>query len=367
MAGDRAAGTGPAASRRRTQGGAQLSPEVPPAPLPSFSLIIETENLANADLGGLGRALDSLASQRPGPEAAEEVLIVDSGDLPAERLAELRRRHGWLQVHRAPPATSYYQAKMLAAEQATGEIIVFCDSDCVYEAGWLGQILAPFRSAGIDIVAGETRTGGRGLYGAAMGLAYIFPPFSGESELQPSARYFLNNVAFRRSFLLEHPFPTGLGLYRGDCAIHAQRLRRDGHRIWRQPLARASHAPPNGLDHFVWRFLIIGHDLRRQTTILDESGDRSDELAGREAILGQSTKTGVFVDRIRKLAAGDPWRAALLVPAAPIVGAAVALILVGYMISVVRPGHLVSRYERRLAAGEAAPRLPDASSSSDGR
>src|SRR5262249_61120301 len=117
----------------------------------------------------------------------------------------------------------------------------------------------------------ETRTGGGGLYGAAMGLAYIFPPWTGETKLQPSERYFLNNVAFRRSFLLRHPFPAGLGLYRGDCVIHAQRLRRLGHRIWRQPLARATHAPPNGVDHFTWRFLIIGHDLRRPWGILDDA------------------------------------------------------------------------------------------------
>lgn len=331
-----------------------------PAALPTFSLIIETENLANADLGGLSLALASLERQQVPPAAAREVLIVDSGDLPVERLAELRGRHGWLRVHRAPAAVSYYQAKMLAAGLATGEIIVFCDSDCVYEPDWLGRILAPFQADdAVSIVAGETRTGGRGLYGAAMGLAYIFPPWSGETELQPSERYFLNNVAFRRSFLLSHPFPTGLGLYRGDCVIHAQRLRRQGHRIWRQPLARASHAPPNGLDHFIWRFLIIGHDLRRQTGILGEDSDDPGEArAGREAIFGRSTKTGVFVDRIRRLIAGDPGRALLLVPALPIVAAAVALVLAGYLISAVRPGYLVARYERRLAGGHGGePRL----------
>jgi glycosyl transferase family 2 len=335
------------------------------APLPSFSLIIETENLANADLGGLSLALASIDRQEIRPESANEVLIVDSGDLPADRLAELRRRHGWLRVHQAPAATSYYQAKMLAAGLATGEIVVFCDSDCVYEPGWLRHILRPFQASDVDVVAGETRTGGDGLYGAAMGLTYIFPPFSGEVELQPTARYFLNNVAFRRSFLLGHPFPTGLGLYRGDCAIHAQRLRRQGHRIWLQPLARASHAPPNGLDHFFWRFLIIGHDMRRQNGILAETGDPEAERAGREAILGQATKTGVFVDRLRRLMAGDRRRALLLLPATPIIAAAVTLILAGYLISVARPGYLAARYERRLAsAGGGARRLPQASSQS---
>src|ERR1043166_8655881 len=98
-----------------------------PAALPTFSLIIETENLANADLGGLSLALASLERQQVPPSAASEGLIVDSGDLSVERPAELRRRHSWLTEHRAPAAVSYYQAKMLAAGLATGEIIVFCD------------------------------------------------------------------------------------------------------------------------------------------------------------------------------------------------------------------------------------------------
>src|SRR5262249_22496028 len=150
--------------------------------LPSFSLIIETENLANADLDGLGRALASLERQEIPPSAANEVVIVDSGDIPPERLANLCRRHAWLSIRKAPSGTSYYQAKMLAAGLVTGDIVVYCDSDCTYEAAWLRQLLAPFAAdPGIELVAGETRTGGDGLYGAAMSLAYIFPPYSGET------------------------------------------------------------------------------------------------------------------------------------------------------------------------------------------
>ncbi|WNC31854.1 MULTISPECIES: hypothetical protein [unclassified Thermosynechococcus] len=68
--------------------------------------------------------------------------------------------------------------------------------------------------------------------------------------MEPAAGYFLNNVAFRRQFLLDHPIPTELSLYRGNCLIHAHTLLQQGECIWRQPQARASHAPPNGLWHF---------------------------------------------------------------------------------------------------------------------
>jgi hypothetical protein len=44
--------------------------------LPSFSIVLETENLANADIQGLARSLDSLAVQEPKPTAANEVWLI---------------------------------------------------------------------------------------------------------------------------------------------------------------------------------------------------------------------------------------------------------------------------------------------------
>ena len=46
----------------------------------SFSIIIETENLASADLPGLFRSLNALRSQTLSPLLANEVLMVETGD-----------------------------------------------------------------------------------------------------------------------------------------------------------------------------------------------------------------------------------------------------------------------------------------------
>ncbi|MDM7326482.1 MAG: hypothetical protein P3X23_005110 [Thermosynechococcus sp. Uc] len=54
--------------------------------LPTFSIILETENLANADIAGLHRALQSLASQDLPPTAANEVLVLETGDAPKQIL-----------------------------------------------------------------------------------------------------------------------------------------------------------------------------------------------------------------------------------------------------------------------------------------
>jgi GT2 family glycosyltransferase len=310
--------------------------------LPSFSLILETENLENADIEDLSRSLRSLVNQKVSPDRAQEVLLIDSGDAPPQLLSQLCDRYPWIKVYPAPAETGYYGAKMLGAELATGEIVVYCDSDCIYEPTWLGNLLTPLsQNPAIEVVAGETRTRGRGPYGTAMALTYIFPQYSGQTELTPTGQYFLNNVAFRREFLLRHPIPPQLPLYRGNCAIHAQNLVRSGYQIWRQPIARGTHAPPEGLAHFFWRFLLIGHDYYWQNRLM-AAGDRA---AFRESSFGGKVQT--FFDRVGTLFADNPRHWFYLPLAVPIAAASIGLIFVGHSITRFRPHYLLRAYEQR--------------------
>jgi glycosyltransferase involved in cell wall biosynthesis len=321
--------------------------------LPSFSIILETENLAQADFQGLLRSLACLDAQTPSPSTANEVLLIDSGDSPKDLLGQLCQQYAWLQVERAPEGTGYYDAKMLGARRATGEVVVFYDSDCLYEAQWLYQILRCFQAPGLQVVAGETRTRGLGLYGTAMAISYIFPQYSGETELQPASQYFLNNVAFRRDLLMSYPIPCDLPLYRGNCVVHALQLREAGQTIWRQPLARATHAPPNGLGHFFWRFLLIGHDyywqqqLRRdrpQRQPLGNSLGNNQERA--EPTGGWMAKLRIFQDRMTKLVAAD-WRHAVFFPLSlPVIIVSALLIAVGYWVTALRPRYLLEACDR---------------------
>lgn len=331
-----------------------------PEKLPSFSLVLETENLANADLDGLAQSLASLAQQDIPLTAANEVLIVDSGDLPAEILKPLCDRYPWLSVHQAPPETGYYKAKMLGATLTTGEIVIYCDSDCTYEPHWLRALLQPFaEQQEIQIVAGETSTRGVGLYGTAMALTYIFPQYSEDHALAPVAQYFLNNVAFRREFLLKHPIPTALPLYRGNCVIHAKGLRYSGYTIWRQPQARATHAPPSDVSHFFWRFLLIGHDYYWQQQLLAKTQDANLETektklhnspaeSDRDPTTSFKNKIDIFFDRIRKMIQHDRRHLFYLPFAVPIAAVSVLLIFVGYVITARRPDYLLQTYSRIL-------------------
>ncbi len=310
----------------------------------TFSIILETENLATADIKGLVNSIASLSAQTPSPELANEVLLIDSGDTPIELLKQLQQTYHWLQIKHAPEGTEYYDSKMLGAQWVTGEIIVYYDSDCIYDRDWLESLLTCFENPEIQVVSGETTTNGVGIYGTAMALCYIFPQYSGRSNLFPVKQYFLNNVAFRRSFLLANPIPVGLPLYRGNCVLHAQNLMAAGHTIWRQPNARSLHAPPNGFRHFWTRFLLIGHDLYWQKTLLASSpltpnsgGTGVEEMAGRSNL-------AIGFDRIAKMVHRD-WRHALFLPLClPVVMVAVLLIAIGYHITVRKPHHLRDRF-----------------------
>lgn len=310
--------------------------------LPSFSIILETENLANADIKGLFKSLVSLVHQDLPPTRANEVLLIDTGDTPKQLLKQIHELYPWVTVVTAPGKMGYYEAKMLGAEMATGEAVVYTDSDCIYEPTWLQRILSSFiQGDNIQVVSGETATLNKGIYGTAMALTYIFPPFSSQKALIPTEQYYLNNVAFRREFLLKYPIPVDLPLYRGNCVIHAHKLRDTGCTIWRQPLARATHAPPNGFSHFFWRFLLIGYDYYWQLQYLGKD-------AKPEQVYKTQGKLEILGDRISKIFAGQPQRLLHLPLAIPIALFSLFCIFVGYLITKAKPNFLLKQYQRIL-------------------
>jgi glycosyltransferase involved in cell wall biosynthesis len=265
-------------------------------PPPTFSVVVETDNVELDDLGALRQCLDSLGGQQPMLGRAEGVFLVDGGKLPDALVESLRSDYPWLTVARAEGVPGYIGQKARGADLTGSEVIVFCDADIRYEAGWLEALLAPFADRPeVEIVGGETTTPIRGPYSLAVALTFVFPRFSGEQHLAPSPTYWANNVAVRRSVLAETPIPDPAALYRGQNILHSLGLSRRGRTIWRQPRARAQHivlAPRT----IVRRYLVLGRDSRSVARLTreasgsaylaamapDESGDhRWRKLAGR--------------------------------------------------------------------------------------
>lgn len=326
--------------------------------LPSFSIIIETENLASADIEGLSACLDTLAVQDLSPENANEVLIVESGDVPIEMMEQLLSKFPWITVRKIELGISYYEAKIKGSTLTTGEIIVLCDSDCKYERNWLRSILTPFaENLEIQIVAGETTTSTTSSYDVAIALTYIFPRFTRSKAPYISSGYFCNNVAFRRNFLLCHPIPLKLSVYRGNCTVHCRALERQNYKIWRQPQARATHAVPNGLSHFFWRFLLLGYDALAVSRIISDSQlsqettikPLQDLIACLSISLG---KLKEFLYRFYTIFSEEPRLLIHLPLALPIALASLTLFFSGLVIGYFSPSYLLTKYSKIEASWE---------------
>jgi glycosyltransferase involved in cell wall biosynthesis len=227
--------------------------------LPSFSVVIETANLSMADIDDLRGTLESMAAQTVAVQDAAEVFLVDTGDVPEDALQKILGTYPWLRVMKLPQTMGYEELKMAGANAATGEVVVFADGDCYYEPQWLEAMLTPFTDPSVQVVGGATAIDSSTAYGFGAGVAFSFTPLESSTKPYETNKFHLNNVAYRRALLQKIPIPSRRPCYRMG-ALHAALLRSAGYAIWRQPTARARHTPPNGFRHFMWRFLLFGHD-----------------------------------------------------------------------------------------------------------
>lgn len=157
---------------------------------PSFCIVVETDNLAIVDLDELFRCLDSIESQGDLLRLADGVFVADGGVVPETVLAEIHRRHPWVTILKRAHGASYIDLKLAGALETGSEIVVFCDGDVVYEAGWLEALLDGFcQRPDADMIAGETTTPITGPYSLAFAMTFNFPRLTGESALAPTTTY----------------------------------------------------------------------------------------------------------------------------------------------------------------------------------
>jgi glycosyltransferase involved in cell wall biosynthesis len=319
---------------------------------PSFSVIVETANLSLADLDGLQETLASLATQSLSIRNANEVLIADSGDVPEAVFQTTLTAYPWARVMRLPEGTGYEELKMAGAKATTGDIVVFADGDCDYDPAWLEALLSPFSDSSVSVVGGETTIESSGPYEFGVALAASFPARSSSSGLYTSNRYHLNNVAFRRPVLQAVPIPSRRPCYRMS-GLHAARLLAAGYTILRQPAARALHAAPNGLSHFIWRFLLMGYDgvvvprlIAQDAPAVRRSSERRRRTVG--LIRFWAVQVGAkLTAEIRR----RPSRLLTLPLALPVFAAAVVLQAAGALAGLVAPERLLKAVPEDVLRG----------------
>jgi glycosyltransferase involved in cell wall biosynthesis len=253
------------------------------------SIVVEWDNARLSDLGRARAMYRSLVAQvhrrhasgprpraegvppnrRPGHEAvprvSEVLILYDALEIdPAVIEAVTVEPSTFLppDVHLhvvATPGLGYYQLKNEGAKRATGDILVFLDSDVVPEPDWLDQLLDSFADPDVQIVGGNSYIEAASVYTRAFALFWFFPLRAPDGALEPALWFHANNLACRRAVFDAHPFPDE-PRFRGQCSTLARTLRARGIPIHANPCARVAHPAPNGVAHFFWRALWEGHD-----------------------------------------------------------------------------------------------------------
>jgi len=229
----------------------------------SISVIVEWENTLLAERKRGQQMLEVVVEQlsQLSNQIKSELLILYNGSKinrqDLESLIEEQSRIGVDFIDSGD--LHYYEIKNLGARKATGEILIFVDSDVIPQQGWLGNLLDSFQEGEVDVVCGPTFLEHHDLYSRSFALFWFFPLNKSSRGLRPAERFFANNVAFKRQIFLDNPFPF-LPQMRGQCRLLSQQLRDKGVGIYVQLGASVSHPPPNGFNHFVKRGIAYGYD-----------------------------------------------------------------------------------------------------------
>lgn len=126
----------------RLSDGGLLHPHPTTIPAPSISVVIPTRD----------RRVEDLIWSLPMPD---EVIVVDDGSVPP---LEVSVGGAQLRVLRHPTPRGPAAARNSGWRAATGEVVVFLDSDCVPSDGWLAPLLGHFCDPRVSAVASRVQT-----------------------------------------------------------------------------------------------------------------------------------------------------------------------------------------------------------------
>ena len=241
--------------------------------VPIATILIEWENVLSADPTRAHRMLAQLAADSHEVTDPLEILICHDPSRVAREAVESALEshfHAYRPADRvavvvvAAPGRTYFGLRNFGATVARGEWLLCLDSDVVPEPGWIKNLLGAARSAPhANVVGGATHLDPEGLLGKAFAAGWFFPLRDDDDSVVSGVEgFFANNVAFRRSFFLAHPYPDDpdSGETRNARRRLAAELRASGVTIRRAGAARAAHPAPHGGAGFFFRALAEGRD-----------------------------------------------------------------------------------------------------------
>jgi hypothetical protein len=230
---------------------------------PHVSAIVEWDNAVQGGTEQATEAIRAIAAQCSAADFTTELVFVFDNESfdPAtvERVVRAVVPDDVAFAVIAHPGSRYYEQKNRGAAAATGEILVFLDSDCPVEPGFLTEIVRTFDDPAVQVVSGTTYTEHTAAVDKAFALTWNFPVRSTDGPTRPTHHFNANGVAFRRTTFERFPFPED-PRFRGQCHSLAEQLTAHGVEILQNPRARVVHPAPRGLGYVTSRALCQGHD-----------------------------------------------------------------------------------------------------------
>lgn len=219
--------------------------------VPAVSVVVPTRDRP----GSLATCLAALG--RLQGDGRREIVVVDDGSVTAARVEELVAETPGATLVRLP-GNGPSAARNAGVAASSGAIVCFTDDDCAPEPGWAAALVAAIE-AGADVAGGRTLPGrGRDpLLQASETIVAHVRDASGGSFLPT------NNLAARRSVLLEHPFDERYPIAAGEDRDWCARVVDAGARLVFEPGAVVAHAPPAGLRRFVRQHARYGRGAYR--------------------------------------------------------------------------------------------------------
>jgi hypothetical protein len=197
----------------------------------------------------------------------------------------------------------YYPLKNHGASLASGDLLLFVDSDVLPDPGWLAHLLGSFGRPEIQVVSGQTYVGPHDVVSRAFALGWTYELRDDSEAFVTGRKFYGNNVAFRAQAFPKEGFPALGPRTRGASSLVRARLAQEGIDIWQNRRAAVDNPPPADLHHLVIRALAHGRDQ-----YMKDSTQR--HLAGLRRSVGTAARRlgrgfrNTFFERHR---VGLPW------------------------------------------------------------
>lgn len=154
----------------------------------------------------------------------------------------------------------YYPLKNRGAAEASGDLLLFVDSDVRPDADWLPVLLASLADPAIDVVCGRTYVAPTDLVARAFALGWTYPLPNRGAELRPVHKFYANTILFRAEIFRRTGFRDLGHRTRGAASLLREDLARLGISVWENPRAGVAHPPPADWRHLAVRALAHGRD-----------------------------------------------------------------------------------------------------------